>query len=38
KPEEIEWGQKFVYTAKRHNGKTLVDVSRINESENATLN
>ena len=38
KPIEIEWGQKFVYTAKLHNGKTLVDVSRINESESATLN
>ncbi|WP_426429423.1 ion channel [Winogradskyella sp. HB-48] len=38
KPEEIEWGQKFVYTAKRHNGKLLVDVGRINESEKAELN
>lgn len=38
KPEEIEWGQKFVYTAKRHNGKLLVDVGKINESENAELN
>ena len=38
KPEEIEWGQKFVYAAKRDNGKLLVDVSRINESEKAELN
>lgn len=38
KPEEIEWGQKFVYVAQRLNGKTLVDVSRINESEKAVLN
>jgi len=38
KPDEIEWGQKFVYAAKRENGKTLVDVSRINESEAAELN
>ncbi len=38
KPEEIEWGQKFVYTAKRHNGKLLVDVGKINESEKAELN
>ncbi len=38
KPEEIEWGQKFVYAAKRTNGKTLVDVSKIDESEAAKLN
>lgn len=38
KPEEIEWGQKFVYAAKRDNGKLLVDVSKINESEKAELN
>ena len=38
KPEEIEWGQKFGYTAKRHNGKLLVDVGRINESNKAELN
>ena len=38
KPQEIEWGQKFVYAGKRLNGKTLVDVSRINESKEAQLN
>ena len=38
KPEEIEWGQKFVYAGKRLNGKTLMDVSKINESEAADLN
>ncbi|WP_111685394.1 ion channel [Winogradskyella tangerina] len=38
KPEEIEWGQKFVYAAQRLNGKTTIDVSRINESEAAQLN
>ena len=38
KPNEIEWGQKFVYAAKRHKGKTLIDVSRINESEKVKLN
>ncbi|MCT4628466.1 ion channel [Winogradskyella sp.] len=38
KPEEIEWGQKFVYAAKQSNGKTYIDVSKINESEKAELN
>ncbi len=38
KPQEIEWGQKFVYAGKRTNGKTIVDVSRINESVAADLN
>ncbi|NRB60901.1 MAG: K+ channel, inward rectifier [Winogradskyella sp.] len=38
KPSEIAWGQKFIYVAKRENGKTLVDVSRINECEKAELN
>lgn len=38
KPDEIEWRQNFVSAAKRKNGKTLVDVSKINESEAAELN
>ena len=38
KPEEIEWGQKFVYTVQKRNGKILVDVGKINESESAMLN
>lgn len=38
KPNEIEWGQKFVYVANQENGKTFIDVSRINETEDAVLN
>ena len=38
KPEEIKWGQKFVYVAKRTNGKTLIDVSKINERKKVELN
>ncbi|MEO1033644.1 MAG: ion channel [Bacteroidota bacterium] len=38
KPKEIEWGQKFVYAGQRANGKTLIDVSKINESRDAELN
>lgn len=38
KSEEIEWGQKFVYAVKRHKGKALIDVSKINDSEAVQLN
>lgn len=37
-PSEIQWAQKFVYASRRHKGKTLVDVSKINDSETAELN
>jgi inward rectifier potassium channel len=32
KPDEIVWGEKFVYVAEQKQGKTYMDVSRINES------
>lgn len=38
KANEIKWGEKFIYAAKRHERKTLIDVSRINESEKVNLN
>lgn len=38
KPSEIVWGEKFVYAAKQQNGKTYMDVSRINDSQKAELN
>lgn len=38
KPEEIEWGQKFVYAAKHNGNKVHLDVSKINDSEAVDLN
>ncbi|WP_299128310.1 ion channel [uncultured Winogradskyella sp.] len=38
KPNEIEWGQKFIYAAKRSKGKTFIDVSKINETSKVVLN
>lgn len=38
KASEIVWGEKFVYLAQKESGKLVVDVSRIDESEEAHLN
>lgn len=38
KPSEIRWGEKFIYLNKLDNGKLIVDVSRIDETEKKDLN
>ena len=38
KANEIKWGKKFVYAVTRKNSGITIDVSLINETENAILN
>lgn len=38
KPNEIEWGQKFIYAVEQRKGKIVIDVSKISESNPAELN
>ncbi len=38
KASEIQWGQKFVYLISRNREKTIVDISRLDETEDAALN
>ncbi len=38
KPNEIEWGQKFIYAVEQRKGKIVIDVSKISESNPAKLN
>ncbi len=38
KANEIKWGHKFVYLVERSKTKLSIDVSRLNETETATLN
>jgi inward rectifier potassium channel len=38
KASELKWGQKFVYVIKQENNRIVVDVGRINETEDAPLN
>ncbi len=37
KVDELQWGRKFVYVARPEKGRLIVDVSRIDETEIATL-
>ncbi len=38
KANEIKWGEKFVYIINHETGKTVIDISRIDETEMAPLN
>ena len=38
KADELFWGEKFIYAAKRENGKLNIDVGLINQTEKVKLN
>ncbi|RNC87617.1 MAG: K+ channel, inward rectifier [Winogradskyella sp.] len=38
KADELFWGEKFIYAVSRNNGRLIVDVSKIDDTEKAELN
>jgi len=38
KPSEIEWGQKFIYAVEHKNGKIIIDIDKLSDSNPAELN